>query len=432
MGRDLFGLLKKNTFTNKTVFNGNKGVRILKKKRCCILLFTSMVFFTFFIVNGAAQKTQKFNFPPGYLQEPEQIPAFWISTVDEVNLFLSRHVQKGHVKIIGISAGGLPIYAVFYGEPRSGNGTSTFSGSLGYGDVRVYRGTDHNKKVYLGIAGVHGGEFEGIVGIVNLISVLETGKDLNGKEWPEISSSMRKLDRTILVPIINPDGRARVPLRMELYRGITKTANTVYEYLNTGGKIDGINIGWPQVKENIPLDFAKVGFPGGYPNDAGVNIQHDNFMGKIQPETRALFDLTEREKPDLIINLHTGAVYMRMDHPLGEPALNPAFDKLFRYVHSELALKGLQYTKDPKKEGDPANASTGVYNLDGALNWHCGALSVVVESPSHGFAGKNEAGKPVILSPEDLIDGELICHQQAMKFLAETGGRSKWLPGRKH
>ena len=375
------------------------------------------------------QVNHTFQIPPDYLKEPAKIPAFWLSTYDEVTDFLKKNVHKGEVEVIGTSAGGRAIRAVFYGKPRQGKGTTTFSGSLGFGDVKAYRGPDHDKTVYMGMAAVHGGEFEGIVGMVNLISVIETGKDLRGKEWPEITAVVSKIDRVILIPIVNPDGRVRIPLRMELYRD---TDFRIAEYLNTGGNAEGKITGWPQIKEFIPMDFSKPGFPGGYPNDAGVNIQHDNFMGKIQPETRALFDLTEREKPDLIINLHTGAVYMRMDHPLGEPALTPAFDKLFRYVHSELALKGLQYTKDPTKEGDPANASTGVYNLDGALNWHCGALSVVVESPSHSFAGKNEAGKPVILSPEDLIDGELICHQQAMKFLAETGGRSKWLPGRKH
>ena len=375
------------------------------------------------------QANHTFQIPPDYLREPAKIPAFWLSTYDEVTDFLKKNVHKGEVEVIGTSAGGRAIRAVFYGKPRRGKGTTTFSGSQGFGDEKAYRGPDHDKTVYMGMAGVHGGEFEGMVGMVNLISVIETGKDLRGKEWPEITTVMAKIDRVILIPIVNPDGRVRIPLRMELYRD---TDFRVSEYLNTGGNAEGKITGWPQIKEFIPMDFSKPGFPGGYPNDAGVNIQHDNFMGKIQPETRALFDLTEREKPDLIINLHTGAVYMRMDHPLGEPALAPAFDKLFRYVHSELALKGLQYTKDPKKEGDPSNASTGVYNLDGALNWHCGALSVVVESPSHGFAGKNEAGKPVILSTEDLIDGELICHQQAMKFLAETGGRSKWLPGRKH
>ncbi len=82
---------------------------------------------------------------------------------------------------------------------------------------------------------------------------------------------------------------------------------TVEEFLNTGGKPDGTITGWPQMKEFIPMDFKRPGFPGGYPNDAGVNIQHDDFLGKRQPETQALFNLTEKEKPDLIINMHTGA-----------------------------------------------------------------------------------------------------------------------------
>jgi hypothetical protein len=395
----------------------------------------SLILFTMqsIAVSGQASKSAKktshsFQIPADYLREPAEIPDFWVSGYNEVMDFLKKTVRKGVVEVIGTSAGGRPIKAVFYGKQRQGVGTTTFSGSLGFGDVKAYRGPDHDKKVYMGMAAVHGGEFEGIVGMVNLISVIETGKDLRGTEWPEITSVVTKLDRIILIPIVNPDGRVRIPLRMELYRD---TDFTVAEFLNTGGKADGTITGWPQIKEFIPMDFSLPGFPGGYPNDAGVNVQHDNFAGKRQPETQALFDLTEREKPDVVINLHTGAVYMRMDRPICEPALNPAFDGLFRYVQSELAIRGLQFTKDPSLEGNPANATTGVYNLDGALNFHCGALSVVVESPSHSFSGTNEAGKPVIESPDMLIDGELICHQQAMKFLAETGGRSKWLPARK-
>ena len=41
------------------------------------------------------------------------------------------------------------------------------------------------------------------------------------------------------------------------------------------------------------MDLSIPGFPGGYPNDAGVNIQHVIFLGKKQPETQALFDLAE-------------------------------------------------------------------------------------------------------------------------------------------
>jgi len=397
-----------------------------------ICFFSVLFMASLFNVNGQKTKTKKpakytFEIPQDFLREREDIPAFWLSTVDEVNNFLKKNVHKGKVEVIGTSAGGRPVYAVLYGQPRQGKGTSTFSGSLGYGNVRVYRGPDHEKTVYMGMSGVHGGEFEGMVGTVNLISVIETGKDLRGKEWPGITALASKLDRLILIPIVNPDGRARIPIRMSLYQG---TNENITEFLNTGGKPDGTLTGWPQVKEFIPADFNIPGFPGGYPNDAGVNIQHDDFLGKRQPETQALFDLTARERPDVIINMHTGAVYMLMHRPFAETALMPVFDKLFTYVQSGLALNGLQETRDPKIEADLERVPNGVYNLDGALNLHCGALSVVVESPSHGFSGKNSKGEAAVLTPDMLLDSQLTCHQEAMRFLAETGGRSKWTPGR--
>uniref|UniRef100_UPI0032178555 M14 family zinc carboxypeptidase n=1 Tax=uncultured Draconibacterium sp. TaxID=1573823 RepID=UPI0032178555 len=365
-----------------------------------------------------------FNVPVQYLQEREDIPSFWLTTVKEVNEFIEKQVQKGKIEIVGTSASGRPIRAVVYGSPRQGKGTTTFSGALGFRDVHAYRGADHQKAVYMGIAAVHGWELEGIVGMVNLISVIEKGKDLRGKEWPEISEIVTRLDRLILVPIVNPDGRLRIPLRMEPYRG---TDGIVHEYLNTGGNPDGTIIGWPQVKEYIPLNFERSVFPGGYPNDAGVNIQHDDFLGKRQPETQTLFDLTERERPDLIMNMHTGAVYMNLLHPLCEPVLSSVFDSLYKYVHKRLAAEGLQKMKR-LQEVDPKQASLSGYNINTALNLHCGALSVTVESPSHGFSGKNKNGEAVIHTPGMLLDAQLICHQEAMRFLAESGGRSLWTP----
>ena len=414
----------------------NRMNNVFMMKGVKFLLITLLLIFSTFIgkVNGQIPITgkpagQSFQIPEDYLREAEFIPSFWITTVDEVTLFLKKNVRKGQVEVIGTSAGGRPIIAVVYGQPRKGKGTTTFSGSLGFGDIRAYRGPDNNKTVYMGMSSVHGGEFEGIVGTVNLISVIETGKDLRGKEWPEITAIVAKLDRIILIPIVNPDGRTRIPLRMEVYRD---TSFTVAEYLNTGGKLDGTITGWPQIKEFIPLDFKRPGFPGGYPNDAGVNIQHDDFLGNRQPETQALFNLAEKEKPDLIINMHTGAVYMQMHRPFCDPALSPAFDTLYTYVHSGLAQHELQNTKDPKIAADLSGVPNGVYNLDGALNLHCGALSVVVESPSHGFSGKNNAGEAVLQTPDMLLDAQLVCHQEAMRFLVETGGRSVWTPGRKH
>jgi hypothetical protein len=367
------------------------------------------------------------NIPAAYLNQPPIIPAFWVTTVEQVDRFLDSTVHVGRVETIGSTAGGRRIRAVFYGKPREGRGTSTFSGSLGFRDVRAYIGPDYRKKVYLGLAGVHGGEFEGIAGMVNLIAVLETGKDLRGKEWPEINAAAKGLDRIILIPIANVDGRARVPLRMESFQGKNET---LHEYMNTGAGLDGKNIGWPQCKEFIPLDFSKTQFPGGYPNDAGVNIQHDDFFGRRQPETQALLDLAGRERPDLILNLHTGAVYPLMHRPFTDPSLMPAFDQLFRRVQGRLATEGLQATRDSRIEGDASRSpEVSPYNLDTALSLHCGALSVVVESPSHGFTSAMTGNALRPFSPDELVDCQLFIHSEAQRFLGETGSRTNWASG---
>jgi hypothetical protein len=161
---------------------------------------------------------------------------------------------------------------------------------------------------------------------------------------------------------------------------------------------------------------------------------HDDFFGDRQPETQALFDLLVSEKPDLVINMHTGAppgnYFMRMHWPFAEPALDQAFEGLYVKVHTGLALAGLQDTRDPAIEANLSRIPRGVYNLDAAINLHCGALSVVVESPSHSFSGTNRAGELVLQTPGMILDAQLVCHQEAMKYLAESGGRSKWTVGR--
>jgi hypothetical protein len=374
--------------------------------------------------------------PKEYLLEEPNPPDFWVSTVDGVTSFLQENVHKGEVAVIGKSAGGRPIRAVFYGRARAGKGTTTFSGAVGAGSMRAYFGPDFDKKVYVVMASVHGGELEGIVGLVNLLSVLETGKDLRGRAWPEIVAAAGQIDRLIVIPIMNMDGRARVPLRMEAFHG---TDGTINQYMNTGGWPDGKLIGWPECKVFIPLDFSRTQFPGGYPNDNGVNIMHDDFLGTRQPETQALFDLAARERPDLILNLHTGAsspyYYTRMLRPVTEDALTPAFNGLYRAVHTGLAKAtaneaGLQRTSDPSMEADPAHAPKGVFNLDTALDFHCGALSVVVETPAHGYAGTNEQGGLIRQTPDLLLDAQLIVQQEAMKYLVDAGGRARWAGGK--
>jgi hypothetical protein len=368
--------------------------------------------------------------PDEYLREAENIPGFWITDLADISTWLAANVKRGEVREIGRSSADRPILAVTYGRKREGVGTTTFSGSIGAKKLAAYFGPEHERKVYLAMGGVHASEYEGIMGIVNLISVLDTGQDLRGKDWPELAELGSRLDRLVLIPVMNVDGRARIPQRMFAHRG---SDSTIYQCFGTGAWADGKNIGWPQCKEFIPLDFAKTMFPGGYPNDAGVNPQHDDFLSpNRQPETEALLRLCAEERPDLTVNMHTGApgnnYFVRMHRPFIEPALNPTFDRIYQAVHGGLAKAGLQSTDDPDLEGDPTKAPRGVYNLDTAINLHCGALAILIESPCHGFSGKDRAGNPVLPEPESLLDQQLVCHREAMRFLLETGGRCTWTP----
>lgn len=370
----------------------------------------------------AAHARLQFAIPERYLLEEPDIPSYWVNEVEAVERFLHGTVKRGTLSVLGRTAGNREIPMVSYGSGRQGRGTSTYSGSMGFGDVRAYLGPEWSRKVYCALVGVHGGEFEGIVGAVNLLSVLETGADLRGKRWPALTKAAAGVDRILVIPILNVDGRARVPHRMIRHQG---RDGTVHEYFNTGGKPDGSLIGWPECKRNIPLDFSTTQFPGGYPNDAGVNLQHDDFLGDPQPETRALLKLTASERPDLILNMHTGADFMHPLRPQTEDALTAVYEALYRRALTALTVAGMQKSDDPAETSVPPKGRR-VPNLDTALNLHCGALSMVVESPASSFSSAMRHGKPHFHTPGNLLDAQMLMHQEALGFLAETGGRVAW------
>jgi len=373
--------------------------------------------------------------PAGYCDEAESIPAFWLTTPEEVYHFLRTRIHLGTVETLAVSPGGRPVQSVSYGRPRAPGGTTTFSGTLGTRgqNIAYYRGTDAAKTVFVSMAAIHGGELDTIVGALNLLAVFETGHDLSGQAWPALVALRDQVDRIVIVPLLNPDGRARFPVRMEPYRGGAPDSFFIHEYLNTGGYKDGSLIGWPAVKEFIPMDFSQFGFPGGYPNDAGVNLMHDDFMGQPQPETRAMLDLCAREKPDLILNMHTGVAkddyYMEIHRPFCEPRGQPVFDAFYRHVKTRLTLEGLQGSPDPAVSANPARVSSFAYNLNTALNLHSGGLCVTIESPCHGYSGTNRAGQPAIHSPETLLRTQLLAYEESLAFLAKTGGRVGWDAG---
>src|SRR5690606_13828264 len=128
----------------------------------------------------------------------------------------------------------------------------------------------------------------GIVGILNLINIIEKGEDLRGRRWDYINENWHRF-RIILVPCINPDGRSRVPFDSM----VGKTFETMRYYMQGTWK-DGSLCGWPGCKKVHPIKES-VEFLGAYFNDDGVNMLTDNVFSPMANETKLLMELAEYE-----------------------------------------------------------------------------------------------------------------------------------------
>jgi hypothetical protein len=140
-----------------------------------------------------------------------KLPVFWKNRLQDVDASV-RRVKKGTSKVLVRSPGGRRIYLVAYGERDHQGSTANYNSAVGGGDPASYARKDGTQKpVVLLLGPVHSQEVEGIVGLLNLIEVAETGRDLRGRAWPELAGNLARC-RTLIVPCGNPDGRARCPM----------------------------------------------------------------------------------------------------------------------------------------------------------------------------------------------------------------------------
>lgn len=117
-------------------------------------------------------------------QEKAPVPDWWQSKVDEVHQFINNDVKNGTVELLAVSPGGRKIHMISYGAPKPAlRGTANYNSALGGRDPDAfYRKGERKRPVMIILAGVHGSEPEGIVNAVSVLNVMETGKDLMGRE----------------------------------------------------------------------------------------------------------------------------------------------------------------------------------------------------------------------------------------------------------
>ena len=184
----------------------------------------------------------------------------------------------------------------------------------------------------------------------------------------------------VIIPIANMDGRARIPLKTFVGQSFEG-----FRYYSQGTWTDGSLCMPPGCKEVHPLKDA-CEFIGGYFNDNGVNIVHDNFFFPMAEETKALMKTADEFVPDISLHLHGGGNCTNTFYQ---------FDYMPRIVKDKIAAlntrikksleaigEGGRYTERAVEgnENNTALPSPPSFNIQSAWTAICGEPAIVYES----------------------------------------------------
>ena len=326
---------------------------------------------------------------------------FWRTRIEDIDAALDS-ARLGQVHVMGTSAGGRTIRYITYGEKVDYNRTANFSSACGARDPKYYADREGKRPTIMIIGATHGQELEGVAGLVNLISVLETGKDLRGEEIPAITEAFKKNNpRLVIVPLYNIDGRARcVPDSM-----VEEPPESLRHH-GQGNWKDGSLCGWPECKMIHPIKEAS-GFLGSYFNDDGINLMHDNFFAPMAEETKALLKLVDEEAPECVVGLHGGS---NSTNELLQPDYVPTYIKegVFRLA-SDVAAR--QTARGLKTHVNPVKGEAGYpppsFNLTTAIHHVCGAVSSTYESNEGLLANNKFTAEEILLHHYCLFESML-------------------------
>ncbi len=331
----------------------------------------------------------------------------WKTTLQEIKSSVSA-VKRGKVYKLCSSAGGRDVDLVFYGRENKQSRTANLSSALGAKDVRCY--TDRLQSDYrptvLFAGCIHGAEFEGTAALLNLISLLETGSDLFGND----NSVIKKLSENnniLIIPCLNPDGRARVPFNSMIGESLE-----TLRYYNQGTTKDGKIREWLESKTVHPAKEHSL-YLGGYYNDDGINLMHDNFFINPSNETKALFETADRFTPDITVLLHGGI--NGADHIL-KPAHTPVWVKesilgLENKMKERCDLENIRYDVTDCNRGEENNP-TSSFNLCSAVFHLCGTPCITFESNQ----GLNYDGA---MDMEKIYKGHIILFEEVLKYISK-------------
>ncbi len=345
-------------------------------------------------------------------------PEFWPALPAQAEGLIQR-LRQAKRQLIGHSAGGREIFALEYGEKEpidagTDNLHSALSASLTPPDpTAIYPGSFYGmrrrrKPAVVFQGAIHGSELTGTVASLNLCWIIETGKDLRGKEWPRLRELARN-SRIAIIPWLNMDGAMRSPWGQ--FSGMPSAAASC---INLGVTREGAKLAYPAHKELFPIAPSGMAFMGTYFNDAGVNLQYDFCSLAREPETCAWMDYYLDERPDGVVVWHCNAgsligppgYYLPQGYQLQEARIGGVVRARLQregYVAGRMSWANLPGLGKPV-----IDQTTAVYHV-------CGAAPIMCELP----AGCRE----YFFTLDDMLDIGLIVIEEILAYAHSDGLR---------
>ena len=332
------------------------------------------------------------------------LPNFWIGGMAKLERQLAK-VKNGKVKVIATTPGRRQIHRVSFGQPEQAIRKANFNSAVGGRQMSAYIDKEARQKpVILFVGPVHGHEVEGLTGLGNLINIMDTGRDLQGKQRKNLQALGQRC-RLLIIPAGNPDGIERLEPKSLHGMGIEDL-----RFWGQGTWSDDTFCGWPESKRQHPMAGENVGFLGCYFNDAGINPMHDEFFSPMGTEAPAILEVAINEGPDIAVSLHSHA---------SKPALlRPAYVTMEK--QEEIRRLAASYYRILKERGLPhgtlfdPKAESGNYpspfNLTSAIYHVSGASSFTFECP-HGL----NTDRACKVEFEEILEIQLALYQAMMQ-----------------
>ncbi|MDF2713860.1 MAG: hypothetical protein K0R28_785 [Paenibacillus sp.] len=339
------------------------------------------------------------------MSDSQMIPTYWKSSLKHIEQSIST-IKRGQADVFARSAGGRDIYAVYYGNKQDFGRKANYSSACGAADLSAHANKDKTAKPVIAIVGgVHGGELEGIAAVLNLIHMLETGVDYGGRSNEYINGCFDRF-RLVLIPCMNPDGRARIPCDTLVGMPFEEM-----RYYIQGTWKDGTLCGWPTCKVVHPIAGA-VTHLGGYFNDNGINLMHDNFFSPMAEETKRLLELIDRETADATVLLHGGSNSINHILPTAyiPPSIESKQNRFIDKVNEAYEAKRIRF-RPIYGNGIGQRTAPPSFNLTSALHHVSGGLSMTFES-NMGLDAPGEK-----YSYEQILEGHYILFEQLLRFM---------------